>query len=183
LAKHCSDEDFETVFRQYRDMVFKTAYLILADAQKAEDVLQEVFIKVHKSLETFDSRRGRLSTWLYRITVNQCISERRTRHLPSVSLENLREEGFDLAAADCRRPDDLALRQEESEKIQQAMKALDRKHRAVLVLRYFDDLSYDELAQALDIPLGTVKSRLNTAIRILREELMEGGIRHELQKD
>jgi RNA polymerase sigma-70 factor (ECF subfamily) len=155
-------------------MVFKAAYLILDDAQKAEDVLQEVFIKVHKSLETFDSRKGRLSTWLYRITVNQCISERRNRHLLSVSLENLDDEGFEPAAADCQRPDNLVLRQEESEKIQQAMKALDRKHRAVLVLRYFDDLSYEEVAQALDIPLGTVKSRLNAAIQILREELMEG---------
>jgi len=155
-------------------MVFKTAYLILDDAQRAEDILQEVFIKVHKSLETFDSQKGRLSTWLYRITVNQCISERRNRHLPSVSLENLGDEGFEPAAADCQRPDNLALKQEESEKIQQAMKALDRKHRAVLVLRYFDDLSYEEVAQALDIPLGTVKSRLNTAIRILRAELMEG---------
>jgi RNA polymerase sigma-70 factor, ECF subfamily len=174
LAKHCSDEEFEAVFSQYRNMVFKTAYLILADAQKAEDVLQEVFIKVHQSLGTFDSQKGKLSTWLYRITVNQCISERRTRHLPSVSLENLRQEGFDVAAADCQHPDNLALRQEESEKMQQAMKALDQKHRAVLVLRYFDDLSYEEVAQALDIPLGTVKSRLNTAIRTLRAELMEG---------
>ncbi len=128
---------------------------------------------VHKQY-SFYSQKGSLSAWLYRITVNRCISEHRNKHLPILSLENLQKEGFDPADVDSQCPADLVIRQEESERIKQAMKALDRKHRAVLVLRYFDDLSYQEIAQALGIPLGTVKSRLNTAIRTLHEELAEG---------
>ena len=169
-------DNFEAIFRQYKDMVYKTAYLILGDAHRAEDVLQEVFIKVHKSLDTFDSRKGAFSTWLRRITVNQCVTERRNRHLPSLSLslERLEEEGFDLEGADSQRPEELAVKREESRRIQRAMKTLDGKHRAVVTLRYFNELSYEEIAQVLSIPLGTVKSRLNTAIRALRQELTEG---------
>jgi len=171
-----SVENFEAVFRQYKDVVYKTAYLILGDAHRAEDVLQEVFIKVHKSLDTFDSRKGAFSTWIHRITVNQCITEYRNRHslFLSVSLESLKEEGLDPAGTDSRHPEELALKREEGQRIQRAMKTLDRKHRAVVTLRYFDELSYEEIAQVLSIPLGTVKSRLNTAIRALRQELGEG---------
>jgi RNA polymerase sigma-70 factor (ECF subfamily) len=179
LAKNFGVENvdnFEAIFRQYKDMVYKTAYLILGDAHRAEDVLQEVFIKVHKSLDTFDSQKGAFSTWLRRITVNQCVTERRNRHLPSLSLslERLEEEGFDLEGADSQRPEELAVKREESQRIQRAMKTLDRKHRAVVTLKYSNELSYEEIAQVLSIPLGTVKSRLNTAIRVLRQELIEG---------
>jgi RNA polymerase sigma-70 factor (ECF subfamily) len=175
-------DNFEAIFGQYKDMVYKTAYLILGDTHRAEDVLQEVFIKVHKSLDTFDSRKGAFSTWLRRITVNQCIAERRNTHSPSLSLEKLEEEGFDPAGADSRHPEELVVKREESQRIQRAMKTLDRKHRAVVTLRYFDELSYEEIAQVLSIPLGTVKSRINTAIRALRQELIEGGTDHELQE-
>jgi len=182
LANDFGVDNFEAIFGQYKDMVYKTAYLILGDTHRAEDVLQEVFIKVHKSLDTFDSRKGTFSTWLRRITVNQCISERRNTHSPPLSLERLEEEGFDLAGADSRHPEELAVKREESQRIQRAMKTLDRKHRAVVTLRYFNELSYEEIAQVLSIPLGTVKSRINTAIRALRQELIEGGTDHELQE-
>lgn len=179
MAKDFGVEDFEAIFREYKDMVYKTAYLILGDAHEAEDVLQEVFIKVHKSLDSFDSRKGAFSTWLRRITVNHCVTERRNRHLASLSLslERLEEEGFDPEDADSQRPEELAVKKEESHRIQRAMKTLDRKHRAVVTLRYFDQLSYEEIAQVMSIPLGTVKSRLNTAIQALRQELVEGRFR------
>jgi RNA polymerase sigma-70 factor (ECF subfamily) len=175
LAKDFGVENFEVIFRQYKDTVYQTAYLILGDAHRAEDVLQEVFIKVHKSLDTFDSRKGAFSTWLHRITVNQCVTEHRNRHSLSLSLslESLEEERLDLAGANSQQPEELAMKREESQRIQRAMKTLDRKHRAVVILRYFNELSYEEIAQLLSIPLGTVKSRLNTAIRALRQELME----------
>ena len=176
MAKQLKADDLEAIFCNYRDTVFKTAYLILGDAEEANDVLQEVFIKVHKSWNTYDPQKGALYTWIRRITVNQCISERR-RKRPSASLEKLQEQGFDPPDDRIDPPEELVIRQEEGEQIKRAMRLLDEKHRAVLVLRYHDGLSYDEVAQALKIPLGTVKSRLNTAIKALREELVGRGVK------
>jgi RNA polymerase sigma-70 factor (ECF subfamily) len=156
-------------------MVFKTAYLILGNAEEADDALQEVFIKVHRSWKTYDPKKGALSTWLRRITVNQCISERRRKPSGSVSLEKLGEQGFDPPDDERHRPEETVMRQEESGRVGQAIGALDAKQRAVIVLRYGEGLSYDEIARILEIPLGTVKSRLNTAVRDLRKELMGGG--------
>ena len=175
MAKRFETEEFEAIFHCYKDMVFKTAYLILGDAEKADDVLQEVFIKVHKSLGAFDPQKGKFKTWLHRITVNQSISERRHKRMPSLSLERLEEQGVGLPGVSSQLPEELLMKKEESKTIQRAMQSLDTKHRAVLVLRYFDDLSYDEIAQALEIPLGTAKSRLNTATKVLRQKLVEGG--------
>ena len=172
MAKQFELEELEALFHCHKDMVFKTAYLILGDTQEAEDVLQEVFIKVYRAGDTFHPEKGGLNTWLHRITVNQCISKCRKKHLPSFSLdERLEEGGFDPPGAPSQLPEELLIKQEEGERMQRAMKSLDKKHRAVLTLRYFDDLSYDEITQVLKIPLGTVKSRLNTAIKALRKEL------------
>lgn len=181
MAKQIKIEEFEAIFYHYKDRVFKIAYLIMGNAQEAEDILQEVFIKVYRSGNTFRPEKGSLNTWLHRITVNQCISERRRKSPTSFSLETLKEEGFDVPEAFSKTPENLSMKQEESERVQQAMESLDRRHRTVLALRYFDDLSYDEIAQVLEIPLGTVKSRLNIAVKALRKEIMEKELHHELQ--
>ena len=180
MAKQFEVEEFEAIFRRYKDMVFKTAYLMLGDAQEAEDVLQEVFVKVYKSWDDFDPQKGKFNTWLHRITVNQCISERRGKRSASFSVEGNGEQSFELADARSQPPEELLMKQEESERIKRAMRSLDRKHRVILALRYFDDLSYDEVAQVLEIPLGTVKSRLNAAIRALKTELAGGGLHREM---
>lgn len=171
MAKQVAVDEFEDVFRRHKDMVFNTAYLILGDADEANDVLQEVFLKVHRFWHTYNPQKGGFQTWLHRVTVNQCISQRRKRRSPSSSLEILKEQGFDPADTVSQLPEELLIRQEESERIRRAMKSLDEKHRAVIVLRYFDDLSYHEIAHVLKIPLGTAKSRINAAIRALRKEL------------
>jgi len=180
LAKQTQVAEFEAIFHRYKNMAFKIAYLILGDVQEAEDVLQEVFIKVYRAGGSFRPEKGGFNTWLHRITVNQCISTRRRKLPPLFSLERLKEEGLDLPEASSQLPEEFLMKQEESERIGGAMSSLDRKHRAILALRYFDDLSYEEIAQVLKIPLGTVKSRLNKAIKGLREEIVEKELQHEL---
>ena len=153
--------DFESLFRQYERLVFKTAYLITGAREEAEDILQEVFVSVWKSRQTFNPSKGKLTTWLHRITVNKCMERRRKKKLASVSLE-----GLDLPGA--QTTDDILVSRQEYERLIEAMNSLDTKYRVVLILRYFDDLSYEEIAQAVSIPLGTVKSRLNQALKLLR---------------
>ena len=174
MAKHMGLKDFEKTFQQYKDTVFKTAYLIVGNVQEAEDILQEVFVKVYEAVGTFDPQKGSMSTWMHRITVNQCISQKRKKRAVSYSSEEMEERGFELTDPSDELPEEMVIQREEVANMWQAVKSIDAKHRAVLALRYFDGLSYDEIAQTLNIPLGTVKSRLNVAIKNLRTEMLGG---------
>ena len=170
--QHGDVSAFETLYRQYERLVFRTAYLITGSKEAAEDALQEVFVSVWKSRHTYDPNKGKLTTWLHRITVNQC-SKRKPGKMPvTVSLE---ERGIDLPEMKHQsQPEDILVSKMEYERLLKAMDALDTKHRSVLVLRYFNDLSYQEIAEALEIPLGTVKSRLNQSLRYLKEKMNPG---------
>ena len=159
---------FEAVFQQYQQLVFKTAYFMLGNKEEAEDVLQEVFIAVWKSRSTFDPTRGKLTTWLHRITFNQCVNRKRRKQVAILPMDDR----FDLPEiSGSELPEELLTNRLEYERTIKAINSLDGKHRPVLILRYFSGLSYGEIAQVLDIPLGTVKSRLNQAVRSLRREL------------
>ncbi len=163
---------FEALFRQYEKPVFRTAYLITGSKEAAEDVLQEVFISVWKSRHTYNPNKGKLSTWLHRITVNQC-SREKARKAPTTVL--LGEKVVDLPETmHGYQPEQILISKMEYERLLKAMDSLDPKHRSVLVLRYFNDLSYLEIAEALQVPLGTVKSRLNQSLRYLKEQMNFG---------
>ncbi len=155
---------FESLFRQYQRLVFKTAYLISGSREEAEDVLQEVFVSVWRARQTFNPQKGKLTTWLHRITVNKCVERQRKKKVTQVSLE-----GLDLPMTQVS--DDVLVSRQEYDRLIKAMNSLDTKHRAVLVLRYFNDLSYEEIAQTVGIPLGTVKSRMNQALKLLRGQM------------
>ena len=157
-------EAFATLFEQYKNLVYKTAYLMLGERTEAEDALQEVFIQVYKSLSSFDPRKGAFTTWLHRITFNHCLNHRRRKHPFTLPLEDvspaLKSEfpGTQLA---------------EEQVLQLAVGKLTDKQRAVVILRYFWDLPYAEIAQILDVPLGTVKSRIDLALKTLRKVIEE----------
>jgi len=159
---------FEAFFREHEKAVFRNAYLITGSKEDAEDVLQDVFTSVWKSRHTFDPSKGKVSTWLHRITVNQCFRKRRKDRPAMLRVDPEDIRNADSDSQDAGGPD--------IESLTEAMAALDARQRAVLVLRYFNDLSYDEVAKALGIPLGTVKSRINHALKALRAKLAgEGG--------
>ena len=157
-------EAFATLFEQNKNLVYKTAYLMLGDPTEAEDALQEIFVRVYRSLPGFDPGKAAFTTWLYRVTFNYCLNHRRKKHPFTLPLDELspplRSE-FSVAQ--------LA----EEEVLQQAIGKISDKQRAVVVLRYFWDLPYAQIAQILEIPLGTVKSRLDLALKTLRKVLEE----------
>lgn len=155
---------FEALFREFERLVFKNAYLITGTREEAEDILQEVFVSVWRSRQTFDPNKGKVTTWLHKITVNKCLERRRKKKLPSVSLES-------LGLPETHLSDEVLESKQEYERLIETMNSLDTKHRAVLVLRYFDDLSYEEIAQTVGVPLGTVKSRINQAFKLIRCQL------------
>lgn len=159
------DQDaFAIIFERYKNLVYRTAYLMLNDSEEADEALQDVFLKVFQSLSSFQPSRAAFTTWLYRITVNDCLNRRRKKRFTFLSLEwawqdNHRELSFQDHY------------HEEDEHIRMALTGLSDKLRAVIVLRYYGELPYAEIAQSLDIPIGTVKSRLDLGLRTLRREL------------
>ena len=155
---------FENLFRENERIVFKDAYLITGSREDAEDILQEVFTSVWRSRHTFDPEKGKLSTWLHRITVNECLKKKRKEKQRPLPLD-----GIDLQPDKDSREE--AMQQLDREHLIEILDTLDARHRAVLVLRYFDDLSYQEIALAVGVPLGTVKSRINHALKLLRVRL------------
>ena len=156
-------EAFAALFAQYKNLVYKTAYLFLGDIHDAQDALQEVFLLVHRSLASFDSNKGAFTTWLYRVTLNFCLNHRRRRQHHS-SLEAISPTpamsfpGAQLA---------------EEDSLWRATRSLSDKQQAVVILRYYWELPYAEIASILEVPLGTVKSRLDLALKTLRKILEE----------
>jgi len=148
------------LFHQYGRLVYRTAYFILADAQEAEDVMQEVFLQVYRRPAAFDGSKGALTTWLYWLTVNRRLSLRRKKELPTVELSELEPLVVESSA-------EAGL----DEDMWRALQRLSEKLRAVLVLRYYLDLPYSEIARLLGVPVGTVKSRLSAALAALAKEL------------
>jgi len=163
---------FETLFHDYEKLVYRTAYLITSNKEAAENILQEVFVSVWKSRHTYDPKKGKLTTWLHRITVNQCSKNKSGKATTAISLE---EKGVDPPDMKHQsQPAEILVSKMEYEQLLRALDALDTKHRSVLVLRYFNDLSYQEIAEALEIPLGTVKSRLNQSLKYLKAQMHPG---------
>jgi RNA polymerase sigma-70 factor, ECF subfamily len=158
-------QHFADLFERYKNLVYRTAYLMTGDAAEADEALQEVFVRVYHALGAYDPQKGAFSTWLHRITINYCLGQRRRRRLNLQPLEESRlrpaPEGLETAVE----------RSAEQQVMRQAIARLSPRQRSVLILRYFWDLPYAEIARILDLPLGTVKSRLDLALHSLRQQL------------
>jgi RNA polymerase sigma-70 factor, ECF subfamily len=166
LIRRCQAGDeqaFGLLYEEYKNLVFRTACLTLGSAVDAEDILQDVFLQVHRSLDSYDPSRGAFSTWLYRMTINRCLNSRRS----SRSLRRLE----DIAGSDPGSINSLVDRLEDDDCVRRALGRLSDKLRAMVILRYYFGFSYGEIADILEMPLGTVKSRLNQALRSMRDSL------------
>jgi len=155
---------FETLFRQYGRFVYTNAYFISGSRDDAEEIVQEVFVSVWKSRQSFDPVKGKITTWLHKITLNECFERQRKKRPVAMPIENI-----DLPDGDGS--EDAIMNKYDCERVMGAIASLDKKHRAVLVLRYFNELSYKEIAATMNIPSGTVKSRIYTALKTVREQL------------
>ena len=157
-------EAFAILFEQYKNLVYKTAYLMLGESAEAEDALQEIFLQVYKSLSGFDPGKAKFTTWLYRVTFNYCLNHRRKKRTLTLPLDEI---------STALKSEFPGAKLAEEEILQQAIGKLTDRQRAVVILRYFWDLPYAEIAQILDVPLGTVKSRLDLALKTLRKVVEE----------
>ncbi len=170
---------FQDLVERYKRRVYYLAYDMLGDHHEAEDVSQEVFIKVFRAIKGF-RRDAKMSSWIYQITVNSAIDLlRRRKAKPSVNLEGFEHlelqdnpPGTGTAVPDPARQAEAALLQRH---IQQALSQVSPRERAVFVMRHYNEFKIDEIAAVLDISSGTVKSLLFRALQKMRRQLASIG--------
>jgi RNA polymerase sigma-70 factor (ECF subfamily) len=174
LRKDRCPQAFAELYRRYKDKVYGTAYSLTGERSAADDVAQEVFIRVFRKVDAFQERSS-FSTWLYRMTVNLALdrqrSEQRVRRLSDEVIDRARARP-EAVEHDGRRGLSAGMEAEElGGEVGRAVRSLSDKLGVVVVLRYLEGLAYEEIAQVLEISVGTVKSRLNRAHLELAERL------------
>ena len=179
LVERCRAGDvsaFEPLVEKYRQRVWRLAYNVLRDREEAWDVAQEAFIKAFQALPTFRGQSA-FYTWLYRIVMNVAADRGRARGAQgrAFGTERVPEEDWERVLPDQNpgedSPDAAAARQEDRAKIMKALDTLSEDHRRIIILGDLEGLSYREIAETLDIPMGTVMSRLHNARKRLRDAL------------
>jgi len=170
----CEEAAYEILLERFQQPVYNLALRLLNDPGDASDVVQEVFLKVFRNVGRF-RHQSSLKTWIYRITVNEAHNQRRWffRHRSrEVGLDDEPEEFRNRALPDgTRSPFDHAFDREKHVLIEDALGRINPLFREVVVLREIEDLSYEEIADVLQISLGTVKSRIMRGREALRQEL------------
>jgi RNA polymerase sigma-70 factor, ECF subfamily len=175
-------EAFARLVQLHEGMVVNLAARLLGDVEEARDVAQEVFLQVYKRLAGFEGRSS-LKTWIYRIAVNQCHNRRRFWHRRRRDRETPLDDRLLAAPVPGARqhapdPYQETLRLERARRVQAALLELRFEHRSVLVLREVEGLTCEEVATALGVPAGTIKSRLSRAREAMRRKLaglLDGG--------
>lgn len=172
---------FAQLVSLHQGLVYNLALRLLGEPEEARDLAQEVFLKVYRTLASFRGQSA-LRTWIYRIVVNESRNRqrwwRRRRRERCVPLEALPSaDNARLVAAENGEtsPYEAVRRRERGARVQAALQGLSFEHRAVLLLREVEEMSCDEIAAALELPEGTVKSRLSRAREALRQALVRGG--------
>jgi len=164
-------EAFGALVLRYQDRLYHMVVHVVGCQHQAEDVVQEAFVQALLKLNTFQ-RHSTFYTWLYRIAFNGAITHRR-RQRGELSLDHLYETIGEQSIDDGPEPDSGLLLAENAAQVREALARVTDEHRAVLVLRELEGCCYDTIAQILDIPVGTVRSRLHRARAEMRECLRE----------
>jgi len=167
--------EFEAIVAENEKKIFNTIYSFVGDYEDALDLTQETFICAYRSIDRF-RHESSLTTWLYRIAINLCKKsynkKKRQSSIFAASMDDP-ETGQQMArlASEDESVTELVENDEESSIIRQEIFALPKKHRAVIILKYIQDLSYEETADILGCSIGTVKSRLSRAKEKLKKRL------------
>lgn len=171
-------EAFDRIVRRFEAPLWRFFYRLCWDRDRAEDFVQDVFLKVYKSAARYEPR-GKLSTFLYRIATNRWIDHwRSARPRPTLFSLDARESDDDAAilesiTAPSEEPSATLVGDHEKERLRRALDRLTMPHRLVFELAVYQNLPYPEISILLDIPVGTVKSRMHNTTRVLKELLTD----------
>ena len=166
---------FATLVERYQKELFHFLVRFLADRSAAEDIFQETFLQVHQSADQFDTNR-RFRPWLFTIAANKARDYMRSKaRKPTAPLQASMDGGdgpqfIDLLQSAQGKPEESLERKELQQKVKSTVSTMPDNLREILLLSYFDEFSYQQISEMLDIPLGTVKSRLHSAVAHFAEK-------------
>lgn len=174
-AKEGDSKAFERLMKKYRKSVYYMILRMVRNADDADDLTQEAFAKAFTSINNFDAKFA-FSTWLFRIASNNSIDYVRKKRLTTVSINGDKEgEDGGTIQIDIKDgaldPEEVQLKQQRHQYLRMALDRIPESFRKLVELRYFDELSYEEIAQHLEIPLGTVKAKLFRSRELIEEEM------------
>ena len=163
LLKQQSRDAFNYLYNNYSNVLYGIVRRVIYDEQTAQDVLQEVFVKIWSNIQRYEPTKGRIYTWMINIARNAAI-------------DKLRSKG-EIMKGKIQTGDDIVINTQKGSTEQQtdtigvrkAVEKLEPAYRAIVELAYFKGYTQDDIAKALDVPLGTVKTRMRHALRVLRE--------------
>ncbi len=163
---------FGELVRRYQDRLYNCVYRLVDNAEDAQDIIQEAFLNAYQSLDRFKGD-SQFFTWLYRIAFNASISLKRKQRV-AVALKTGRAEtgvSEPLDTSESSRPEYALEKAEQERRVQQALNRLSPEHRTVLILKDMEGQKYETMAEILQVPIGTIRSRLHRARLELRELL------------
>lgn len=162
-AKDGDQKAYAEIMQRYKDSIYFMALKMVNNKDDAMDLTVETFAKAFENLEKYKPEYA-FSTWLFRIATNNSIDFIRKKRLNIISLDSLSEEegeeNYLQVRAEGLNPEETSIRKQESERLKNMVEQLPLRYRKLIVLRYYEELSYEEIAQQLDVPLGTVKAQL-----------------------
>lgn len=168
-------ESFERLVKTYQKMAYNVAYRIMGNEEDAKDMTQEALIKVYKNIKGFRMDAS-FSTWLYRIVMNTCKDELRKKKMKVISIDQPIDTGDGQMQMDIEdtglHPDEILISRETQTEVHEALQNVSEKNRIVVVLRDIKGFSYSEISDIIDVPVGTIKSRISRGRQELKAVLM-----------
>ncbi len=171
------DEDaYKQLLDNYRGAIFNLLFKMVRNREETEDLVQEAFMKAFKALPSFNEEYA-FSTWLYKIAINNCIDHMRKKRLKTYSINKpvkSKDGEMERELPDSSmRPDRHLLADERATLIETAIDELPENYKVAIIMRHSQEKSYEEIAETLDIPLGTVKARIFRAREMLKKSLKD----------
>lgn len=164
------------IINAYKNPLYATIVRMTGNAQIAQDLVQEAFIKIYEQLAKYDGK-GPFKSWLYRVATNYCIDEFRKKSY-QMKTEELQEGTLQEPV----HPEVIYIKNEQSRQLEHLLSKLPEKERAILLMRYSNELSYEEIAQLLQTTVSDVRNKLHRVKKKLRRQVKEGGFDYELSK-